>query len=385
MNQHYRISLTPLSGFFFGQELIAELGNRTNYYQRSARFPQQSTLLGMLRHQLLLAHGLAHPVVGRTPFSGADLAGEKGFEPDQPPRTTFGTIECLSPVFLQRNHSGHFFLRSREWATLPADADGLLPEERLLLKLRQEGKTASVFQEGTVDAPRLYFTRSNGKQEPYTGKIEFDELLVDSRTGKATSADDVFSSALQTGIYKEAVDEAYYRYAYQHMGSKALIKTIEHEDRQYNTLTRDWAFCFYARLSEDALPEGTRPVLMGKEQSAFMMSVAKCGPPDLLKPAEVSGGFSKITLLSDCFVADEEGWIRASLLRIQDTVRFRSFTSALTGGRFYRKPEKSAAYNLVRRGSVIYTSDPAAIEKLLMSAAHFRAIGNNYYLTQPIP
>ena len=52
----YLIKLTPLDKFFFGQKKTFGDDN-ANYFVYSSHFPQQTTLLGLLRYQLLQIAG----------------------------------------------------------------------------------------------------------------------------------------------------------------------------------------------------------------------------------------------------------------------------------------------------------------------------------------
>ena len=50
----YLITLTPVGMFFFGGEETFGDGTNDNYFARSNSFPQQTTLLGMLRKEVLV-------------------------------------------------------------------------------------------------------------------------------------------------------------------------------------------------------------------------------------------------------------------------------------------------------------------------------------------
>ena len=50
------IKLTPLDAFFFGDENTFGMDN-TSYYVRSRKLPQQTSLLGLLRYELLKKKG----------------------------------------------------------------------------------------------------------------------------------------------------------------------------------------------------------------------------------------------------------------------------------------------------------------------------------------
>ena len=53
------IQLAPLSDFFFGGEATFGQGQNQHYFVRSNPWPQQTTLLGMLRYELLKSAPLA--------------------------------------------------------------------------------------------------------------------------------------------------------------------------------------------------------------------------------------------------------------------------------------------------------------------------------------
>ena len=55
------IKLTPLGEFFFGGDVTFGKANKRSYYVQSRRFPQQTTLLGMLRYELLKKNNLLSP------------------------------------------------------------------------------------------------------------------------------------------------------------------------------------------------------------------------------------------------------------------------------------------------------------------------------------
>ena len=56
----YKINLKPLDWFFFGGEHTFNNGENESYIARSNHMPQQTTLLGMVRYQLLKQKGLLY-------------------------------------------------------------------------------------------------------------------------------------------------------------------------------------------------------------------------------------------------------------------------------------------------------------------------------------
>ncbi|RME92911.1 MAG: hypothetical protein D6772_16415, partial [Bacteroidetes bacterium] len=87
------LTLRPTDYYFFGGEQTFDDSQGTrNYYVRSRHLPQQTAVVGLLRHMLLLA--------------GADF-GPSSFDPDFSADTTgrshqtFGRLHSVSPLFLQ--------------------------------------------------------------------------------------------------------------------------------------------------------------------------------------------------------------------------------------------------------------------------------------------
>ncbi len=56
----YEIRLIPYHNYCFNPGKGARLGNKQEYYKTSQELPQQSTVLGLLRHQLLYQNGGVH-------------------------------------------------------------------------------------------------------------------------------------------------------------------------------------------------------------------------------------------------------------------------------------------------------------------------------------
>jgi len=81
------VTFTPSDAFFFGGENTFGNGENRNFYAASNAFPQQTTLVGVMRHALFEAGhrdkiGQSF-VVGKTP--------------------DFGDLKNISPVFISGN------------------------------------------------------------------------------------------------------------------------------------------------------------------------------------------------------------------------------------------------------------------------------------------
>ena len=103
----YTVILEPLAPFFFGGErTFGKRGDERNgsYLARSEYFPQQSALLGMLRRELMIQHGLLTRKIrgewGSEPHKAAakKLVGGEKFDPDRKEAQDFGTGSGRLPL-----------------------------------------------------------------------------------------------------------------------------------------------------------------------------------------------------------------------------------------------------------------------------------------------
>ena len=102
MKPLYLIRLKPLSSFYFGSERNFQDGE--SYLARSLRFPQQTTLLGVLRYKLLQAYGLldSHNY-GRAAGNDAEkYIGPESFSANQHAGEEDGAIISILPLFLMK-------------------------------------------------------------------------------------------------------------------------------------------------------------------------------------------------------------------------------------------------------------------------------------------
>ena len=97
----YLIKLTPLDKFFFGQKKTFGDDN-ANYFVYSSHFPQQTTLLGLLRYQLLQIAGeeVFKDNKIQDEHKAGELIGKQSFSPFVKDKLQFGIIQSLSPVFI---------------------------------------------------------------------------------------------------------------------------------------------------------------------------------------------------------------------------------------------------------------------------------------------
>src|ERR1035437_5105326 len=120
----FLIRLKPLTPYFFGGENTFG-DNNQSYYVRSNYLPQQTTLLGFLRYELLLQNKL----LGTDPEKKdwKSLIGKKSFQKENGAYISeFGAIKKISPVFLSSEQES-YIPQAMDWAMtkhLQAEVNG---------------------------------------------------------------------------------------------------------------------------------------------------------------------------------------------------------------------------------------------------------------------
>lgn len=97
----YLVTLRPIGSYFFGGEVTLGDGTSQNYFVESSILPQASTLLGLMRYEVLRQNGLlsydpSDPKVLEQIYK---LIGQTGFSLETPVEQ-YGIIHKISPVFL---------------------------------------------------------------------------------------------------------------------------------------------------------------------------------------------------------------------------------------------------------------------------------------------
>lgn len=371
------IELTPLSDFFFGGEATFGQGGNRYYFIRSNLWPQQTSLLGMLRYELLKSEPLAFDLAQDRITNKAEavaLIGPYGFDGDTD--LAFGIIDGVSPVFLLSSEEEPFFLRS--YSFLKDSSTTMLEKKPGFRSLNLLNDTLAQIK---LDGYQLMQDKANA----YDGKTEFESMLINS-DGKSIPVEDVFKPAQKTGNRKEYDGDA---------DDSGFFKQV------FYRLQDGWRFAFLASFNGD-LPEGfgvERKVQLGAERRLFRLSIN-----------DATKAFSKITFESNAFAgfealygtelnavqsdlqqvllisdaACEQTVIQNADFTISESISFRHLNSNLESPNALwdqKNEPKSIRRNLLRRGSVFWTKSPQLIENELTKAGAFRRIGYNYFKT----
>jgi len=394
------VRLKPLGNFFFGGENYADSDRRAFYLQHSEPLPQQTTLLGMLRYQLLLQNKHLQRVAYKNhsqlsvkdEAKAAALIGTHSFEMDG--NHSFGVLQRLSPVFLCRNNTPYFaFSKVKYFKSREDRNNGRYELHSPRLEPVSAKATFSLHDEHEEN--QLYTLQK------YNAKDGFEHGFI--ALGDDTSfktADEVFlqdtphSAHLeQVGIYK--AHTLPYRLKEELAEQEGFFKL------HYQRMQDDWSFGCYISLQDGTTLEDDT-IIMGKERSAFRMEVkeltrpAPLHPPSPQQETRPQAGQS-YWLLSDSYLPTRELHQVCEYV-LMDTISFRNMRSRLKApkGQFYNyhgKPRRpgdpyagssptiSGRYNFFRKGGLFKLKASATQNDIddLFTAPGLQKIGYNFF------
>lgn len=356
----YTITLTPVDKFFFGGDMAFQVGKDEDdefnkqyksYIIRSSRFPQQTSLLGMMRFLILRNAGndvfcnghIADKAKAKKLIGGQSFSVNPNHE-----ENSFGLIKSLSHVRVQRIIDGK--CADLEYKPLFGELD-------LQHKLPTEG--AHNFQSVTI--PEL-------SKKEYDAKEGLSICLTSD--GKDNfSLDDVFKEDRRIGIARDIktgkTDE------------DALFIQISYRFAQ------DARYCFAFEVEvDDSLPHERykgQMVTVGGDNSQFIIGISK-----EIKNKNYQGMNNAICLLSPTFLTREEA--KTAAFAITELMPFRFLSSVMDKVSSYhilsRNLKRSDSYELYAPGSVFYFQNDEEKRKfasLIESKKEFRQIGYNEY------
>jgi len=330
--QTYEVTLKPYSTYFFGGEKNFVNGNE-DYLAISNIFPQQTTLLGLIRHQLLIQNGLLKDNKITDENMAQQLIGAGSYQLNTKWEGC-GVIESLSPVFLKNNLN---WIRKSE-----------LTKGFKFTKIKGE----STYSSGNIKnfIPLL---------EGYTAKDAKPNQYLNLNS--PINEDEIFSFVPRIGIQKKPSnlnrEKAFYK---QH----------------HCTLKEAYSFVFYVTLRDttnfSVNPDLTAKTLvqfssttatMGAERSIFQLTINKENNPDYLRYFNKPESSTPMTiLLSDTlvntpdlemveFIVSETQDFRQFVTKTQKNHQFNNFNK--NGGN-PNSPVKSKLQKLLKRGGVFF-------------------------------
>lgn len=384
-NFFYFIGMEPIRSYFLGGENTFNTvepdrtkwasGNtktdsfRTNYFSKSRLLPQQTAILGMLRHALLM-HNKGTHLLEASGETKAEIVGKQSFKPGY--TESFGYIEGLSPVFLYRKDKD-----LEHW--LPAGFNHQLYKDKnipaghaeIAIELVQNNNGKSMLNGGDT-LPLLQAMNHNYKEETKTIWKCYDS----KGNTNAYTEGDIFKNVTKVGVKKSDAqnaknEEAYYK-------------------QTFRRLDKDFAFGVYLTSNKPLNITESFFMPFGADQSEFKIRVKQVNDiPDYLQDNPIAPNENvehQFVLLSDAYVAQEARELCSFMITQPEDFRFIysevDKVNVYRSGAVNKHPRK---INLLKRGSVLYTSQPAKLASILTGAADtvaasFRRIGYNYFI-----
>jgi len=347
---NYQIKLTPIDTFFFGGEKHIEKNGKieTNYFVESNLYPQQTTLLGLLRYYLLLKNNIVFDGKKITDkIEAARIIGDSSFDYNTPPQD-YGKIKSISPLYFHGDNQCFFYA--------PLDVDFKMTNFQLS-KMKDGNDT-------NYNAKDFYYDIC---QQVISDKGDKKKLSV------------IIEDAMQVGNEKAAKGES---------------KEDKFYKQNSKRMKSGWCFCFDAEIADNAgIPQNDALFIpFGGEKSFFKMEVDKKDPVAFTPPKNFVRNKSYILCISDCFV--DPGFLEKSELSVNRYVSFRNLKSKVKGTEKYsglskNDPEqlsRSDRFNLLQRGSILYFDSNEKLEEVAeiiqsKENTHCKTIGFNHIIT----
>lgn len=340
----YIITLKPIDKFFFGGDMTFSVGNNLNddynreyssYLIESAYFPQQTSLLGMMRFLILRNNEECFDGVKITDtIKAAGLIGEGGFGEGR----SYGKIKSLGHCFIKDcadNKDYHFAPYDSDYAVSAAE-DTCLVNGRELTLHKMEGFSSKVWY-------KKYLECGSEKKEVSSFFVEDRRIGInrDIKTGKTEDA--------------------------------ALFKQVS-----YRFSDSRYAFAFHAETDVDILQYDGQVVSVGADNSQFVIGIKN-------DHEDGNAGCSalKVTLLSPArLLSKDMDKVAFCMTEVMPFRYLRSTVHTKSYNVLDRELSRSERIEMYAPGSVFYFSseaDAEAFRNALNSYEDFRRIGFNEY------
>jgi len=358
---NYQIKLTPVDTYFFGGEKHIEKDGKleSNYFVESNLYPQQTTLLGLLRYYLLLKNTSVfanNRITNRA--DAAKIIGPSSFDYNLPP-DNYEKITSVGPLYFHNDSQNYFFA--------PLDI-AFEMENFQLIKEKDGGKIVYNSKDHFRDICQFLIDDKGQKRKLYDD-YEKNPIIFDNHQ--------VGNEKAEKGTSKEEKDKKFYK-------------------QNAKKMSLGWSFCFDAEINVGAGIHDENDVLFvpfGGEKSFFKMEVRKQAPVSFSIPANYKRTKPYILCLSDCFVSADI--LKQASMAVSRYVSFRNIQSKVEKTEKYsglsqkddNQLTRSNRYNLLQRGSILYFENESQrdnVKKLIESneIKHCKTIGFNKIITK---
>lgn len=344
MMSKYFITLKPVEKFFFGGDI--NFFSSDTYIVKSNIFPQQTTILGMLRKEILIIKNL---IKRRWEYDEKDkekikeIIGKNSFNVEENNEQNFGIINSISPIYLYDGKDLYI--------KIPKDHKIGGQEYTLLEFSKNKYKTSF----GDIRIPNDYDAKAG---------ISNDFLNISSLEVKKFC--DIFKEDERVGIKKgkngKTEEDAYF-------------KEISYR------LIDNFMFAFEVEIKDDAginLNDYKSIVTIGSAESMFILEAERIEETKINFNEQIYKSNNKIILLSDAYV-DDRSIYEMCYFTICDAVEFKNITTNYS--RQNKLSKTSDNYIFLERGSVLFPKEEKLEEvKNLLNKPNLVKVGYNVFI-----
>lgn len=364
MNKTYLITLTPTGKFFFGGDMTFEVKSNnpdakeedeafnskfSSYIIRSNKFPQQTSLLGMLRFLILRNEPAVFDSNTQSITKwkeAAKLIGERSFQ-NSDKANEYGIIKRLYPCFLQKE------FEKGKWGDLVRSAkdNGL--------DVGFDSLTSSIVNGKTIELPTLEFDTK--KEYKVTYKQDSPTMEIDEEGEKG-----IFIEELCNGINRDIVTGK--------VAENAYFKQV------FYRFDEGYRFAFYADVNCDKLERFSgQLVSVGGDNSQFVIGIKEVDAPIETKIRGI-----RVVLSSPAYLAVDD--LKNVFFAVSDTIPFKCMKTETESVTAYNRRSQRYEYieglTLYDRGSVFFFNnekDAQDFADKLKGHADFYQIGYNHF------
>lgn len=377
----YLVTLTPTGRFFFGGDMTFTVGDKekeenaelkthnekfSSYIIHSCKFPQQTSLLGMLRFLLLANDNTAFDKEKQKIINkqrARELIGEKSFSVNltEHNRNAFGNIQSIGSCFLYDAN------KKKGYFTAPADFSLLVEGEETIVTT------------ATLNGTPLRIPVILKDKEEYSSKMWLCEEYISVENGKTEilKDDDVFKEDERIGIRKNAEGKTEENAFYKQIGYKIIQPQV--------------SFAFMAIMENiDLTAYNGQLVSLGADSSIFVFNAIpqddnktfKINLPEKVYPLAGDKKWASVVLQSDTYLEQADLENVEYAICSTKSFRFLSFTVDTENYNVMGHiNERSKRYNLYKAGSVFFLdeSQTEAFKNKITGKEDFAQIGYNQY------
>ncbi|ABR54020.1 CRISPR-associated TM1793 family protein [Methanococcus vannielii SB] len=325
---NYLVKLTPIDRYFFGGNETFGDGKNTNYFVRSKEFPQQTSLLGMIKKEILIITGVYKEDFKEYREKELENTIGKTFKLSDS-NQNHGIINSISPLFLLDNENNIYYKAPLDYG---------------LTFVKSDGKCNF----GNTEKEYLPFFENYDAKKGLPNKILSTKILS-NRTDYELS--EIFKEDVRIGINrKNGEEDGFYKQIFYRLKeglSFAFVLNIDENNEHAKKF----------KIENDS---HKNVCYIGADSSGFKLEIKEINDPssyimknftenDIQKGETSSKKFKRLLLVSDTFLKEEDYCeiLNLSEFIIGETEKFRNMDT--------KSNKKSEKYVFLKRSSVIYS------------------------------